>query len=228
MYETVSDIMRAIASSLQVPVIILLIALTAVTAVLVGWVIAEGITERRHLKVELPSLLDEIREGDEPDDECIRKSGLLKSQKKVLLELTNHPNFTPLMRESLADSLLDKEEHRYKGILKITDTLAKIAPMLGLMGTLIPLGPGIIGLGQGDTITLSNSLLTAFDTTILGLLCAAVCLVISVVRKGWYTQYMSILETVADCVLEEEKLEHPGAEAEPIPRSEPMWGSVSR
>lgn len=38
--------------------------------------------------------------------------------------------------------------------------------MLGLLGTLIPLGPGIIALGQGDTQTLSTSLLTAFDTTI--------------------------------------------------------------
>jgi biopolymer transport protein ExbB/TolQ len=77
--------------------------------------------------------------------------------------------------------------------------------MFGLMGTLIPLGPGIIALGQGDTQTLSNSLLTAFDTTVAGLASAAVASVVSMVRRSWYKDYMSMLETVAECVLETEK-----------------------
>ena len=82
---------------------------------------------------------------------------------------------------------------------------AKIGPMLGLLGTLIPLGPGIIALGQGDTITLSSSLLTAFDTTIMGLIAAAIAIVISTIRTRWYTDYMSILETLMECILEAEK-----------------------
>lgn len=56
--------------------------------------------------------------------------------------------------------------------------------MLGLLGTLIPLGPGIIALGQGDTQTLSTSLLTAFDTTIAGLCAAAVCLVVTTLQQA--------------------------------------------
>jgi len=31
-----------------------------------------------------------------------------------------------------------------------SDFMARIAPMLGLMGTLIPLGPGLSALGEGD------------------------------------------------------------------------------
>ena len=62
------------------------------------------------------------------------------------------------------------------------ELLARLAPMFGLLGTLIPLGPGIIALGQGDTQTLSPSLLTAFDTTIAGLSAAAVCLVVTSLR----------------------------------------------
>ena len=83
--------------------------------------------------------------------------------------------------------------------------MAKIGPMLGLMGTLIPLGPGIIALGQGDTFTLSNSLLIAFDTTVAGLVCALIALVISTIRKIWYRNDMSILETLMECILEEEQ-----------------------
>ena len=45
-------------------------------------------------------------------------------------------------------------------------------------------------------------MLTAFDTTVAGLISAAVCLVISTIRKRWYDGYMSDLETLIDCVIE--------------------------
>jgi biopolymer transport protein ExbB/TolQ len=80
--------------------------------------------------------------------------------------------------------------------------------MFGLLGTLIPLGPGIIALGQGDTFTLSSSLLTAFDTTIAGLLAAAVATVVSALRKSWYKEYMSVLEVLSQCILDRAKEAH--------------------
>ena len=79
--------------------------------------------------------------------------------------------------------------------------------MFGLMGTLIPLGPGLIALGQGDTKTLSSSLLIAFDTTVAGLISAAVSYIISSVRNRWYEEYMVNLETVMECILEEQNRE---------------------
>ena len=109
------------------------------------------------------------------------------------------------MLEPLAANLLEREQERYDAKLKPTDLLSKLGPMFGLLGTLIPLGPGIIALGQGDTMTLSQSLMTAFDTTIAGLIVAAIAIVISTIRRGWYNNYMSVLETVMDCVVEMEK-----------------------
>ncbi len=206
MFDLFSGVLRNVSEMSKLPVVVILTLLLAMTVILTGWVIAEGVTERRRLKVSLPDLLDELRDGNPEDSaRCIRKSGLLLSMKDALVEVTKHPSFTPVMLESLAGSQLDGEEQRYDRILKITDTIAKIAPMIGLLGTLIPLGPGIIALGQGDTMTLSSSLLTAFDTTVAGLICAAVCMVISIVRRSWYNEYMTILETVMDCMLEIEK-----------------------
>ena len=74
--------------------------------------------------------------------------------------------------------------------------------MFGLMGTLIPLGPGIVAIGEGDTTVLANSLLIAFDTTVLGLIVAAVALVVSTIRKTWYAKYMAAFESAAEIVLE--------------------------
>jgi hypothetical protein len=44
------------------------------TAILLGWLIAEFITERRRMKVALPELLDELREGSRPVGEIIREA----------------------------------------------------------------------------------------------------------------------------------------------------------
>lgn len=202
---TLNEILRAAASALRYPVIVALILMMAAALVLLGSLIAEIFTERRHLKVKMPELVDNLRAKEIPTAECIADSGLLKRQKAALTELTVHPELTDNMREALAARMLDQEQNRYNRLIKYSDMICKLGPMFGLMGTLIPLGPGIIALGSGDTYTLSTSLLTAFDTTIAGLISAAVCLIISTVRKAWYGNYMSMLEALMDCVLEVEK-----------------------
>lgn len=198
-------VLHSMTSVLQIPVVIILILFIAAILVAVGWIISEYMNEHKHMQVQLPKLLDEIRAGEQPIEEIIGTSGLLKTQKEALVEITKHSDFNNLMLESLAANLLEREQERYDAKLKPTDLLSKLGPMFGLLGTLIPLGPGIIALGQGDTMTLSQSLMTAFDTTIAGLIVAAIAIVISTIRRGWYNNYMSVLETVMDCVVEMEK-----------------------
>lgn len=202
MRESVSSIMRQIAECLETPVIILLVILIAVSLILLGTLIVEGITERRKLKVNMPELADKLKEPGADVESCIRNSGLLRAQKTALIELTKHPDLTNDMREALALRLNEEASAKFEKRLYFSDLLAKLGPILGLMGTLIPLGPGVIALGQGNTYVLSQSLLTAFDTTILGLCGAAVCMIISSIRKRWYRDYMSILGTLTECVLE--------------------------
>lgn len=198
-------VLHSMTSVLQIPVVIILILFIAAILVAVGWIISEYMNEHKHMQVQLPKLLDDIRAGEQPIEEIIETSGLLKTQKEALIEITKHSDFNDLMLESLAANLLEREQERYDAKLKPTDLLSKLGPMFGLLGTLIPLGPGIIALGQGDTMTLSQSLMTAFDTTIAGLIVAAIAIVISTIRRGWYNNYMSVLETVMDCVVEMEK-----------------------
>ena len=123
-------------------------------------------------------------------------------KKQALLELLKHPHAKEAQRESMAVSLAASERNIYDTRTKITDFIAKVAPMLGLMGTLIPLGPGIVSIGTGDTSLLSESLLVAFDTTILGLIVGALALFVSAVRKSWYAKYMAAFEAAMECVLE--------------------------
>ena len=197
-----SNALRAVTGAMQSPVIIILLAFIALAVIMAGTLIAELFTERIRMKAKMPKLADDLKEGARPLEEIIKDSGLLKRQKKALTELISHPDITPAMRESLAVRLLEEEKSHYNIIVMITDLIARLAPMFGLLGTLIPLGPGIIALGRGDTYTLSTSLLTAFDTTAAGLLAAAAAFLISAIRKKWYANYMSALEMSMECILE--------------------------
>ena len=208
---TLQDILRAVSGAMETPVVVILILLMAAAVFLLGWLLAEALGPRRRWRADLPRLLDALRQsgGAEEMADCIQKSGLLGRQKQALLELLRHPDFTPLMRESLAARLVDREQARYDRQLKYSELITRLGPVFGLLGTLIPLGPGIIALGQGDTFTLSQSMMTAFDTTVAGLLAAALATVITAVRRGWYRDYVGALETVADGLLESLKEETP-------------------
>jgi biopolymer transport protein ExbB/TolQ len=103
---------------------------------------------------------------------------------------------------ALAKTEIAKVDDRYKRTLSWTEQVTKIAPMVGLMCTLIPLGPGIVAMGEGNVTQLSMSLLIAFDGTVAGLVAAVVALVVTAVRKRWYNQYLLVLESFMTCVLD--------------------------
>ncbi|KKN46201.1 hypothetical protein LCGC14_0675180 [marine sediment metagenome] len=75
-----------------------------------------------------------------------------------------------------------------------SDFLARIAPMLGLMGTLIPLGPGLAALGNGELSILTTAMSVAFDTTVLGLFVGIIGFVLGRMRRRWYEQVLNAME----------------------------------
>ncbi len=195
------DVMHTVASSLQSPVIVLLMLFALFIVVMLGMLVAEFFTERRYFRLSVPKLVDDIRCSDDPVA-VVRESGMLRRQKNALYELLAHPDASPYDRESMAVNIVAQEQAIFDNRVKVTDFVAKVAPMLGLMGTLIPLGPGIIAIGSGDTQVLSESLLIAFDTTIIGLIVAALALLVSTIRKAWYAKYNAAFEAACEIVLQ--------------------------
>lgn len=78
-----------------------------------------------------------------------------------------------------------------------SDFIARIAPMLGLMGTLIPLGPGLAALGEGELSILTTAMSVAFDTTVLGLLVGIFGFVMGRWRRRWYENTLEWMESVS-------------------------------
>lgn len=78
--------------------------------------------------------------------------------------------------------------------LERADLLARIPPMLGLMATIIPLGPGLAALGKGDPAQLASAVTVAFDATVLGLVAGIAGLVIGKLRRRWYEEVLENME----------------------------------
>ncbi len=197
------EILHYISQGLLVPVIVGLIAFICYGLFSIGSIIAEVFTERRNFVVRMPQFLADIstaKEGSIP--QVVIDSGLLNRQKEALLTLWDYRVLPADAYTALAKRLLSNEDLRYQSIAGRTDAAAKLAPMLGLMGTLIPLGPGIAAMGQKQMDVLSSSLNVAFDTTVAGLIVAVVCFVISRIRKNWYENYMVALESSMTTILE--------------------------
>ncbi len=201
------DILHDISQALLGPVMIIIIGLIVLSLFLLGQFIAEIITERRHFRQDTPAIINKINNANyENIAAIIIESPLLRFQKASLIMVACNMGLPEEALLSLASSQLEEVEARYKRRIAVTDTISKVAPMLGLMGTLIPLGPGIVAMGQNDISTLSSSLLVAFDATVCGLVVAVFSLVISKVRSLWYAKYTSTLESLMNCVIEQAEI----------------------
>lgn len=198
-----TDVLRIISDALLVPVIIILLLLIVFALWSMGSLIAEFFTERRNFKANMPELLAELAAAQPHSiPTVIDESGLLNRQKRALFILWDYRMLPEETFVALAKRLIATEDLRYKRIADRQNAVSKIAPMFGLMGTLIPLGPGIVALGQNDLTTLSSSIGTAFYTTVAGLISAAISFVISKIRTNWYEEYMTSLEAATTTILE--------------------------
>ena len=86
--------------------------------------------------------------------------------------------------------------------LAISKTLTKMGPMLGLMGTLIPMGPALVGLSTGDIASMAYNMQVAFATTVVGLFSSAIGFITQQVKQRWYLQDMTNLEFLSELLTE--------------------------
>ena len=202
--EFLTGSLDVISQSLTIPVLVILLVIVIVTIIALGGVIAEYTSRRKVPVGTIRDLIYEINaaESQEKLKSVISNAKIPISQKKVLTEIASSQSLGDTSREALARKLFEYEEEKTLSSLQKTDIITRIGPTLGLMGTLIPMGPGLAALGAGDINTLASSLTVAFNTTIVGIGSGALCYVIGKVRSGWYDSYLSDLDALIDAVLD--------------------------
>ncbi len=197
------DMMHAISSGLLIPTIAVLLFMLALSLMELGGLLVEALTERRQMKVNLPELINTFQEKDVAEIiKQVEGIRLFRRQKAAISELIQNKDLPSASMQALARRLLTSEELNYVRITNRTDLVTRLGPMLGLMATLIPLGPGLIALGEGDPRILADSLLTAFDATVTGLAAGGIAFAVSRYRKRWYEDYLSTLEAIMESLTE--------------------------
>ena len=83
------------------------------------------------------------------------------------------------------------------GIMKRLEWLrivSRTAPMLGLVATMIPMGPALLGLSRGDAASVGENLVVAFSAVILALVAASITFFVLTVRRRWLLEELRALE----------------------------------
>ncbi len=70
---------------------------------------------------------------------------------------------------------------------------SRIAPMLGLVATMIPLGPALVAVSSGHADSIASNLGAAFAAVIVALLAASITFAIYTVRRRWLLQELNQL-----------------------------------
>ena len=197
-----------ISQSLQIPVIVFLLLFAVISVIILGGLISEYTSRKKVSMKTMRELIYDITESDsiESMKEVIASANIPKSQRQVLDKIASSSSLTKDSRVALARKFIENEEDKTAKSLEKTDIITRIGPTLGLMGTLIPMGPGLAALGTGDVNTLSQAIIVAFDTTVVGIGAGAIAYFVSKVRSRWYEEYLSNLDALADVVLD--KLNH--------------------
>ena len=190
--ETISNVLFWISNGLLVPDIVLLILLFIKSLLLVGGFFGQYIGIRRTGKLvhdEMEKL--EASGVEEFRKKLPQKSGMavIEYAAKIIAAADNRP---------LKDRLLSEFEIYADKDMAWSRYLAKLGPMLGLMGTLIPMGPALVGLSTGDIGSMAYNMQVAFATTVVGMVSAAIGYFTEQVKQRWYLRDLTSLQYLAD------------------------------
>jgi biopolymer transport protein ExbB/TolQ len=189
--EMLGAILHVISQSLLIPVIVGLLVFMLYAIITFGGLISEYTNRIRVSTDQIEQIITDISNPGTPD-------GI----KQAMENSASHPELGTKSREALARKLIEKEEAKAAKSLEKTDIVTRLGPTLGLMGTLIPMGPGLAALGSGDINTLAQAIIIAFDTTVVGLAAGGIAYVISKIRRRWYEEYLSNLDALCESTLE--------------------------
>ena len=181
-------ILLTISNAMLYPVLILLILLVALCFIYAGDMISEY--SKRSKKFD-----DKFNGG--------HLSGFHEAAKRLIDGRRNDENALSARIERMLQEY-ETEAGRKLGNARL---LIRVGPMLGLMGTLIPLGPALLGLSAGNIEQLANNLVIAFTSTVVGLLIGTVSLAVASIRQRWYSQDLNDMEYMAELLLEKEEVD---------------------
>lgn len=189
--EQVSNVLFWISNGLLVPVIIGLLVLFISSLLLLGDFFNRYLQRNKQEKVLKPlwknlnsQNINSLKEW------CLSKTDLVLA--KTSLSIIEDPFNEPFHDQLIANYELQSEKKLGKAKI-----LTKFGPILGLMGTLIPMGPALVGLSSGDIGSMAHNMQVAFATTVIGLFSGAIGYILLLVEQRWHNADLIKLDYLA-------------------------------
>lgn len=192
MIKTLADIFFLISNSLLIPVMVALLLGLAAAFWLIGKVLRESFD-----RIRARAVRQRIAESLQRKELDVFKS-LTKEETRLVPVLSAVLRLYEIRDDwTAAEKELADVRRFFQNRLDPSRLLMKFGPALGLMGTLIPLGPALVGLAQGDLESMARNLGIAFATTVVGLLVSLIAYGCSAIQKRRMTADLIFLTFAA-------------------------------
>lgn len=190
----ISNILYWISTGLLVPVIVLLIFFFIRALVLIGGFMGQYIQTKKTTDI-LYKDIEKLSLDTLPEFQS-RLTSIQPSAVKVYAEkIISNSGDNGRLDLILAEYEIDADKN-----ISTSKVLTKMGPILGLMGTLIPMGPALVGLSTGDIASMAYNMQVAFATTVVGLVVSAIGFLTQQVKQRWAVKNLTILEYLVDIV----------------------------
>ncbi len=188
----INSLLFTLSSGMLVPVIILLLLFFLLSIVQIGSFISHFVYRRKN-KLRLKEIDTLLRS----EESSAKKVAAVLPPEELLAGFLK--NLCENVENRIgAEKIIADYEVAAEKVCERPKLLMKIGPMLGLMGTLIPMGPALGGLASGDLASMSHNMQVAFATTVVGVFAGAVGYVIHTVRRRWFAEELNTLNFAAD------------------------------
>ena len=194
--DTSSEILFWVANSLLIPDIIALLLLFVRSLLLVGSFYNHFITKQKNDKL-LNNLIQDLSAEKVENLKSILpqkdNSLYIKYLRKLL---SREPS------EAYSEYLISNFETEADKDLSVSKILAKIGPVLGLIGTLIAMSPALVNLSSGDVSGMAYNMQIVFATTVIGLVVSMAGLITLQFKQRWYSQESNHLFFISQILIE--------------------------
>lgn len=200
------NILSVLSSAMLYPVMILLVILFVWIIITLGGFASEYFERKRHAQKQNPNDFIESFSHDNllrfTSQEIQRIPFCFQ---EYFRELVNELKRDKRGREIRIEYLLQSKEQKMTKSLDKLRLMIRVGPTLGLMGTIIPMGPALSALSQGDLEKLSSNIIIAFTTTVVGLAIGIAAYCLSTAKNRWVNDDIKNLEYFTECVMKNEQ-----------------------
>ncbi len=188
--DNISQILFLVSDSLLIPDIIVLLVLFVRALFLVGSFYNQYITKYKNER-QLRPILNELT----PERMEALQAALPEKDNSLYIKYLRAILARPA-DDTYADYMITNFENDAEKDVVTSKLLAKVGPVLGLIGTLIAMSPALTGLSQGDISKMASNMQVVFATTVVGLVVSLVGLVTLQFKQRWYAKEVNQLDYI--------------------------------